>query len=686
MNIEDRRSLLTITAYGIHSSYHKIIEREIEKEFGIKSVYVYEYFLDTPFVRNPKDQNVFPESTGGFDPFLLRILNEQKFVPEIKEKINKWQEIRLLPFTFDNIWAFWSFNNIGSVISDIKDTFILRKLLKMWSTRSSLSKKKAEPIEWIEYESSLGMVYGNWKFPITYLKEQYLKDIRKYGETSYVGSLKEYLTVVFPWLSYANVMDENVNIGAISLSSENIFYGDILIFYPDIDSLKESKGIFVNHEGKESDSIKKLKNIIRDMYIPILALYENFWQESVLKDTLTANNTPAWGNCIYLNPALKNSDNHMEKAFYCLWTKRKEFYEKFSPKGETTKRLEENLVFSKYLIASPGMVKELEKVVIPRDPSPRKGYLPSFLIIGGAGSGKDKMARVIPLFYPEYRFGKRYTINMAALKPDFLSVPLMSGSHIELVSTSQNKSEKTSELLLKGIFEKIWEQHKKEYPEVKGKEERESIRKKGLMPVVILDELNSLDIDAQGALLRVLENASLQPLGGIDDEDIDFLVIGIVNEPEDVLTLHEPLQKFLTEKAVFGGLFGKALYEYFRGMRRLREDLYYRLVREGKIRLPNLSDRRMDIPILFTFFLVDELPEKVGWKNLWIDFDVFEQLMKETIPWGGNFRELQSVAKRIAQFALSDPENQRVIKEGTFEKPFKVLYKHIEGVVKEFFG
>ncbi len=364
--------------------------------------------------------------------------------------------------------------------------------------------------------------------------------------------------------------------------------------------------------------------------------------------------------------------------------------------------LKDNLVFSKYLIASPGMVNELQRVIIPPNSSDSKDYLPSFLVIGGAGSGKDKIARAIPLFSPEYRFGKRHTINMSALKPNFLSVPLMSGSDFEWSLGSLNSKEfdepLNTKVLLKGIFKKIWEHHKKEFefPEKKDddakKEWGKRLRMNGQMPVVILDELNSLDIDAQGALLRFLENASLQALGSIADEKVDFLVIGIVNEPEDVLTLHEPLQKFLTEKTVFGGVLGKALYEHFRGMRRLREDVYYRFVREGKIRLPNLSERRTDIPILFSFFLEKELPEELKLKNIWIDFDVFEALMRDTIPWNGNFRELQSVAKRTAQFALSDPENKKVLHEienpsgkPKLEMPFRVLCKHIEDVVKEFF-
>lgn len=83
---------------------------------------------------------------------------------------------------------------------------------------------------------------------------------------------------------------------------------------------------------------------------------------------------------------------------------------------------------------------------------------------------------------------------------------------------------------------------------------------------------------------------------------MDFLVIGIVNEPEDTLTLEEPLRKFAKEKSIFGGVVGRVLYEHFRNMRRLRDDLYYRLVRDRKFTLLDLAERREDIPILFSFF------------------------------------------------------------------------------------
>lgn len=701
MDKVDRRNFFTITAYGIHSKYHKIIERKIENEFKTKSVYVYEYFFDTPFVRTEGRQEVI----SSFEPFLLRILNEQKFIPEIpegKNKIKNYKEAKSLPFTFGNIWKFWKHSKedtIGSVITDLeKYTFIGKDLFKVWQNK----KKTEKDPRVIEYEKSTGIVTGNFQIPIQDLREQYLKDISKFeDETSYVGTLKEYLTVVLPWLSLNDAQRKNLNIAAISLSTEKIFYGVILIFYPDITSLDTNKGIFINEEKHESNSIKYIKEIITSVYTPILALYENFWEEKKFREQL--DSSIQWDEYIFLRSDLRDSSDDMEKAFHGLWTQIKETYESAGVcrnlicrhnrgKENIKKWFLENLVFSKYLIASPGMVEEFKKVVAPRGGCKKKDYLPCVLVIGEAGSGKEKMARLIPFFFPEYRFGERYIINMAALKPGFLSVPLMSGSDMEF--TIDGRGEKATTLLLRGIFKKIWDQHKTRYPGIAKEKGKDIIRKKGLMPVVILDELNSLDIDAQGSLLRVLENASLQPLGGIKDEKVDFLVIGIVNEPEEVLTLREPLQKFLTERSIFGGVLGKALYEHFRSMRRLRDDLYYRFIREGKIRIPNLSERRMDIPILFTFFLVDEIPEEIGWKNLWVDFDVFEELMKETISWSGNFRELQSVAKRTAQYALSDKNNRKVMEriknngaknDDDDSKPFRVSYENIERVMQEFF-
>ena len=209
-----------------------------------------------------------------------------------------------------------------------------------------------------------------------------------------------------------------------------------------------------------------------------------------------------------------------------------------------------------------------------------------------------------------------------------------------------------------------------------------------MFPVVILDELNSLDIDAQGSLLRILEQAELQPLGSIDGTQVNFLVIGVVNEPEGILTLQEPLQKFIQDSSFWGVLLGRYMYEQFRNIRRLREDLYHRLVREGKVNMRQLESRREDIPMLFSVFVKSDL-DGLKWTDLWIDIDVFETLTDQRISWPGNFRQLQSVAKKTVSIArIERKKNQQVLKEIRERRQptdvFRISAEHILKVLKEY--
>lgn len=274
---------------------------------------------------------------------------------------------------------------------------------------------------------------------------------------------------------------------------------------------------------------------------------------------------------------------------------------------------------------------------------------------------------------------------MAALKPGFFSVPLISGGEIEL---SDIQNDRNIEFLLKGIFQKIWEDFIGEAPNIDEKVKKiDRSREWGMMPVVILDELNSLDIDAQGALLRLLQNMKIQVLGSVDeypnDVNMNFLIIGIVNEPEDALTLEDTLKKLYTEKDLIGTLASRMLYEKFRKMRRLREDLYHRLVRDGKIDLKGLRERREDIPILFSFFVKEELPPDVKWIDLWIDINTYEELMDSRINWDGNFRQLQSIAKKVVVEAKKEKNNQEFLKNKMEIDFFRITKNHLTNVLKK---
>ena len=682
MTGDEKRAFLTLVAYGIHSTYQKKIRLLLEKDFGIRSFFVYEYLLEQPVVKGTKRGHI-----SIFEPFLLRLLNESKFVPKITTAFpNKWTDIGKSPYTYENILDFWISFSKGARVSDQeKYSLIAKDILDVWER--DIPKKELNN-GWIKKEPESEFVKGNISYTIDYLRDQYLSEIRDFDETSRIGLLKEYMVSVLPWLSCADI--EYLNIATLSVSSKNIFYGYILIFYP---PLEDDGHIFHGKNGEESEAVRWLKNFIKESYVPILALFENYWEEKELKERLAAN--PDWERDIFLDGNLKESPDSRERGLHILWNERKEIFENHSPGNEAIEKVRDSLLFSKYLIASTAMIGEIKKIILPRrlpEKFSHKDYIPSALVIGGPGSGKDTIARMVHLFFPEYRFGDVYTINMASLKPNYLSVPLMSGFEAEIIGHIKKDggvSKVNIDTTIKGIFSKIWDQHKNRY---RGEENMERARKNGLMPVVILDELNSLDIDAQGSLLRILQNAAIQSLGAHDEEKVDFLVIGIVNEPEDTLTLEEPLRKFTTEKSIFGGVLGRALYEHFRNMRRLRDDLYYRLVRDGKFTLLDLAERREDIPIQFCFFVKNELDNEIGdgigWDNLWFDFDIFEELMDRVISWSGNVRQLQSLAKRTTYEILQDKDNQDAlddIRNGDKNRFVHISMKHVRDVMKEFF-
>lgn len=692
---EKKRKFLSIAAYGIHYRYTQDIKKQIEQEFNERSVFLYEYFLDVPYIKGSSI-----EEKTGFGPFLIRLIDEQNFIPKFNriDDNNDYSKIVFNPSNFENLYEFWEYGkNIkdvgctGAIIEDIEEyTTIGKEIFKKWKNNNYSPKTKST--KYLKREENL--IYGNYKYGIEYLKNKYLSELHKIkvkSKISFIGSMKEYLTVVYPLLSL-NI--ESINVSAISLSTEKVFYGMILIFYPESNNILKDKGIFQNPKSAGvSKTIIELTKIVHNLYIPVLAYFENYWAENTLnyyinkvKDDkeITDDKKPLAlyallnndKTIIYLNKKLQKSNDSIEKSFYSLWKERKDFINNNLSTVRTLKRIEDNLIFAKYLIASPGMVDTLNEIVTYRK-SKQNGrqYCPSFLVIGDAGSGKDKISKLIQLFFPEYRFGERVTINMASLKPTYLAVPLMSGGEIDY--NLSNPIPGVKKIELDGIFTKIWkkfselENYFKKERNFTDVDSRKFMKENGLMPVIILDELNSLDIDAQGALLRILENKSLQALGSINELEIDFLIVGVVNEAEESLTLEKPLKKIMTDNVIFGGILGKVVYEHVRNLRRLREDLYYRLIREGKIEIPALSERREDIPMLFYFFLKEELEDKEE-DLLWIDLSFFNELMSDRFNWSGNFRELQSLTKRIVRFARYDC----IPSKG--DNHFRITVQHLE--------
>ncbi len=127
---------------------------------------------------------------------------------------------------------------------------------------------------------------------------------------------------------------------------------------------------------------------------------------------------------------------------------------------------------------------------------------------------------------------------------------------------------------------------------------------------IFLDELHELDRDVQSALLRVLEEKTVTPLGSHRPMPIDCrLVAGA--KPD----LFE-----LVASAVF------------------KEDLFHR-VSENIIKIPRLSQRREDIPLLVEHFCKMWSKEN-GVKKAFL---ANTMPLLESLPWPGNVRELKNV-------------------------------------------
>jgi len=126
---------------------------------------------------------------------------------------------------------------------------------------------------------------------------------------------------------------------------------------------------------------------------------------------------------------------------------------------------------------------------------------------------------------------------------------------------------------------------------------------------IFLDEVSELPKAMQVKLLRVLQEASFERVGGEKSVAVDIRVISATNRE---LKLEMKKQNF-------------------------REDLYYRL-NVVPVYLPPLRERKNDIPLLATHFL--EQAAKRGQKTAGLSREAVAVLMDYS--WPGNVRELQN--------------------------------------------
>jgi two-component system response regulator AtoC len=203
----------------------------------------------------------------------------------------------------------------------------------------------------------------------------------------------------------------------------------------------------------------------------------------------------------------------------------------------------------------------------------------TILILGENGTGKEMVASTIH-YQSQRNNGPLIKVNCAALPENLVESELFGYEKGAFTGATRTKP---------GRFERA---HK---------------------GTIFLDEIGDLPPSVQIKLLRVLQDGSIERLGGTETLSVDVRVITATNR-----NLDEDVKKG-----------------------RFREDLYYRL-NVIPVHMPPLRERRDDIPLLIDHFL--ECYNNNFGKKATFSSDAISALMDYDFP--GNVRELENIVER----------------------------------------
>ena len=152
---------------------------------------------------------------------------------------------------------------------------------------------------------------------------------------------------------------------------------------------------------------------------------------------------------------------------------------------------------------------------------------------------------------------------------------------------------------------------------------------------LFLDEINSMPLDLQAKLLRVLENKSITRLGSTCPVDVDFRLVSATNKD----------------------LWQCVLNKTF------REDLFYRL-NVIPVTIPPLRERKEDIPALIDFFL-NKFCDRYSMDKRFSK-SVYQTLI--SYDWPGNVRELKNVIERMIIMSTAETITLHEVPRGLFQE------------------
>ena len=245
-------------------------------------------------------------------------------------------------------------------------------------------------------------------------------------------------------------------------------------------------------------------------------------------------------------------------------------------------QIDQVFMFEEIVGASPALRNVLASIVqvAPTDAT--------VLISGETGTGKELIARAI--HKRSLRASRPFiTVNCASIPPSLIASELFGHEKGAFTGAVQRRQ---------GRFE---------------------LANSG---TIFLDEIGELPEETQIALLRVIQERSVERVGGSRVIPIDVRIIAATNRD-------------LTA-AIDSGAF--------------RADLFYRL-NVFPIHMPPLKERKDDMPILIEYF-VKCYADKAGKRITRIDRNSLD--LCESYDWPGNIRELQNIIERSVILCKGD--------------------------------
>jgi len=247
---------------------------------------------------------------------------------------------------------------------------------------------------------------------------------------------------------------------------------------------------------------------------------------------------------------------------------------KSHPVREGTSK-EESVVkynFEDIITRDPEMLSNINKARLIADTSS------AVLVYGETGTGKELFVHSIHNHSP--RRNKPFVAQNCAALPENLFESLLFGAVKGAYTGAEDKA---------GLFE---------------------LADGGTL---FLDEINSMSINLQAKLLRVLQDGFVRRVGDAKDRKVDVRVITAMNvNPMDAVK-----------------------------KRQIREDLFYRL-NVSSVKLMPLRNRRGDIPLLVDYF-IEKYNKQLGCSVQGIEKEV--EALFLLYSWPGNVRELQHVVE-----------------------------------------